>query len=216
VDVILTSPTRRRRPQTPATQDGRQARTDATKRAILAAATDAFALQGYAGTSISDVATKAHISVGLIYYHFDSKEGLFSAIWQQYQADQERRIRKALRNAQSAGVNDPLELLDRSAEAYLRGAWEARAVVRMAHVRDTPPIFAEDRSLANQRWLQRNRRLLEGGNPALAETVLAALLGSIGALCADLADVNDPAEADSSIERAMRVIRAIVGTLAQS
>ncbi|MFM1876040.1 MAG: hypothetical protein RL266_1777 [Bacteroidota bacterium] len=47
---------------------------------ILKAALKLFATQGYASTSTSKVAKEAGVSEGLIFRHFESKEGLLSAI----------------------------------------------------------------------------------------------------------------------------------------
>jgi AcrR family transcriptional regulator len=46
---------------------------------IVAAATEVFGAQGFAATSVADVAARAGISKPLIYQYFGSKEGLFRA-----------------------------------------------------------------------------------------------------------------------------------------
>ncbi|WP_067727908.1 TetR/AcrR family transcriptional regulator [Oceanobacillus damuensis] len=48
--------------------------------AILEAATELFAEQGYAGTSTSEIANKAEVAEGTIFKHFKSKKGLLLAI----------------------------------------------------------------------------------------------------------------------------------------
>ena len=50
---------------------------------ILRTALHLFATQGYASTSTSKVAKKAGVSEGLIFRHFESKEGLLQAILDQ-------------------------------------------------------------------------------------------------------------------------------------
>ncbi|WP_242676532.1 TetR/AcrR family transcriptional regulator [Rhodococcus sp. ABRD24] len=55
--------------------DARQPRTE--KRAeILAAASELFAVKGYTGTSMRDIANDTGMLAGSLYYHFDSKEAL--------------------------------------------------------------------------------------------------------------------------------------------
>lgn len=49
------------------------------RRALVVAATRAFARNGFAATSLDDVATEAGVSRVLIYRHFDSKAGLYQA-----------------------------------------------------------------------------------------------------------------------------------------
>jgi AcrR family transcriptional regulator len=47
---------------------------------ILAAATQAFARSGFAGTSLDDIAAEAGISRVILYRHFDSKTELYRAV----------------------------------------------------------------------------------------------------------------------------------------
>ena len=47
---------------------------------ILAAATEAFARNGFAATSLDDIATQAGITRVLLYRHFDSKTDLYQAV----------------------------------------------------------------------------------------------------------------------------------------
>jgi TetR/AcrR family transcriptional regulator len=47
------------------------------REAILAAATELFAAQGFAGVTIKEIASKAKVNSALLYYYFDDKEGLY-------------------------------------------------------------------------------------------------------------------------------------------
>jgi len=47
---------------------------------VLDAAAELFVAQGYAGTTLREIASAAGIKAGSIYHHFDSKEALFVAI----------------------------------------------------------------------------------------------------------------------------------------
>ena len=67
----------RRRPATDARALGR-----ARKHArILDAAERLFALQGFAKTTIDEIAAAAQVSKGLVYDHYESKEALLDAVW---------------------------------------------------------------------------------------------------------------------------------------
>jgi len=48
--------------------------------ALLAAATDEFALKGFAGASVDTIAGRAGVNKAMIYYHFKSKERLYLEI----------------------------------------------------------------------------------------------------------------------------------------
>ncbi len=56
----------------------RPAATDssATRRRLVAAASEAFARQGSEATSLRDVARQAGVTIAVVHYHFGSKEGL--------------------------------------------------------------------------------------------------------------------------------------------
>jgi TetR/AcrR family transcriptional regulator len=51
-----------------------------SKDALFAAASEEFALHGFAGASVDAIATRAGINKAMIYYHFGSKQGLYVAI----------------------------------------------------------------------------------------------------------------------------------------
>jgi AcrR family transcriptional regulator len=58
-------------------QDDLEGRRDA----ILAAALELFASQGFDGTAVPEVARRAGVGAGTIYRHFESKEGLVNALY---------------------------------------------------------------------------------------------------------------------------------------
>jgi AcrR family transcriptional regulator len=58
----------------------RQARSEATRRKILDAAVELFSEVGFAATGLGDIIVRAELTKGALYYHFDSKESLASAI----------------------------------------------------------------------------------------------------------------------------------------
>ena len=58
----------------------RQARSEATRKKIINAAVDLFAEVGYQATGLGDIIERAELTKGALYYHFDSKEALATAI----------------------------------------------------------------------------------------------------------------------------------------
>ena len=58
----------------------RQARSELTRRKILTAAADLFSERGYAATGLGDIIERAELTKGALYYHFESKESLATAI----------------------------------------------------------------------------------------------------------------------------------------
>jgi AcrR family transcriptional regulator len=56
-------------------------RTEATTSALVDAARELFARQGYDGTSLDAVATRAGVTKGAVYHHFEGKRQLFEAVF---------------------------------------------------------------------------------------------------------------------------------------
>ena len=82
-------------------------RTDAAlttdrRRSILDAAGPLFAEKGLRGTSIDDIRVSSGASVGSIYHHFGSKEGVAGALYAAAIADYQTELRGLLRSNPSA------------------------------------------------------------------------------------------------------------------
>jgi len=58
----------------------RQARSEATRRKIITSAVELFNEIGYPATGLGDIIERAQMTKGALYYHFDSKESLATAI----------------------------------------------------------------------------------------------------------------------------------------
>jgi TetR/AcrR family acrAB operon transcriptional repressor len=54
-----------------------------TRANILKAALSLFSSQGVSGTTLTEVANKAGVTRGAIYWHFDNKDHLLQALWEQ-------------------------------------------------------------------------------------------------------------------------------------
>jgi AcrR family transcriptional regulator len=58
----------------------RQARSEVTRRKIIASAVEVFNEIGYPASGLGDIIERAEMTKGALYYHFDSKESLATAI----------------------------------------------------------------------------------------------------------------------------------------
>jgi AcrR family transcriptional regulator len=76
----------------PATRLIRQLRAERTRLQLLDAARAVFAEQGYAGTTIDEIAGAAGVSKGAYYFHFSSKEGVFVALIDEWVKDVSKRL----------------------------------------------------------------------------------------------------------------------------
>lgn len=67
-------------------------RGEALRRKVLATALQLFSERGYFNTSIHDIRSEAGVSIGAIYHHFDSKENLAKALYDDLMARMEAAI----------------------------------------------------------------------------------------------------------------------------
>lgn len=92
--------------------------TPENERAILNAALELAVSAGYEGTTMAEVARRAGLPIGSVYWHFESKEGLFAAlidhcfaIWKADHSDPTNRdlLRRSIARS-AAGSTDPEKL----------------------------------------------------------------------------------------------------------
>jgi AcrR family transcriptional regulator len=61
----------------------RVAQGDATRAALISSARALFGEHGYGETSVDDIVAEAGMTKGAVYHHFEGKEGLFRAVFEQ-------------------------------------------------------------------------------------------------------------------------------------
>ena len=99
-----------------------------TRERILEIATDLFAEKGYAGTYVREIVEKAGVSKPVLYYYFQSKEGLFYAILEWATNVQQNVLNEVF---QASGT-----VLDRFIYLYRQvyeGIQEYRSLYKMIH-----------------------------------------------------------------------------------
>jgi AcrR family transcriptional regulator len=90
-----------------------------TKAALIGAARRLFGHNGFAATSVEDVAQAARLTTGALYHHFPNKTALFEAVFEGIHAElMEASVRAA------AGAADGIELLVRGFGAFLDAVLE--------------------------------------------------------------------------------------------
>ena len=95
-------------------------RSEATTRAIEAAARKLFATRGFAATSIDDIAARAGVAKGAVYHHFASKEAIFARVLDALQAE----LAAAPVPAAARRITDPLDAMADAVLRYLLAASE--------------------------------------------------------------------------------------------
>jgi AcrR family transcriptional regulator len=67
-----------------------------TRTALLDAAADAFAQDGFTATSITQIASAARVTKGAVYHHFPDKHRLFAAVLDQYNEAAQQQVYNAI------------------------------------------------------------------------------------------------------------------------
>jgi AcrR family transcriptional regulator len=128
-----------------------------TRERILSAAAERFATEGYASTSIRDIAGDVGVTVGAIYAHFPSKGRLLVAVYE----EGVRRISAAVDRA-IAGAGGSWEQLGAAVAAHLdvllANAGFARVIVRVLPA--DVPAMAEDLRRLRDGYEARFRRMI--------------------------------------------------------
>lgn len=155
-------------------------RSGATRAALVAAAHDLFAEQGFAATGREEIVERAGVTRGALYHHFAGKEDLFRAVFESV----EQRLMDAVAAAAMTGP-DPLARLRLGCAAFLDACLDP-AVQRIALV-DAPAVlgWAAWRAVEEQYALglvvEGVRHAMDAGQiaPGNPEPVAHLLLGAL-------------------------------------
>lgn len=196
-----------RRPGASSWQWGRTAQ---TQRALLDAAREVFARQGFAEASIADVVERAGSSVGSLYHHFGGKSELFLALWQEHQHAHEQAASAAVAAAKKGGVTDPAELFATGARAYLEGAWQRRDLSVLFSSGDAPPGFDVMWRHRGHEWIRQNDSLLKLRDTSLDRLYAAVLTTLIGEGAREVAAARSRAQAMLIIDAVIEYVRRLM------
>lgn len=186
--------------------------TEATRGAILAAATQCFGRSGYGRTGLTDVARRAGVTTGAIYHHFSGKKDLFRAVAEAVEEDIVRRV------AARARTDDPWSDLLASVDTAL-AICMAPNVRQIAFV-DAPTVIgdAEWREIQSRYGLGvlvsaleevRAKGMIDVENVVLTARVLLAALIEAAEACASASDPGAAAvEANHLLRRLLVSLRA--------
>ena len=131
-----------------------QRRKARTASAILAAAGELFFAHGVARTTIDEIAERADVSVGSVYFHFRSKEGVQLALIEDALEVNERYMRDVPDDA------SPLQRVLNAGDAYLRFHLERPDAFRLVALRILEPTADSASSDVERRIADRVERLV--------------------------------------------------------
>ncbi|GAA3663930.1 hypothetical protein GCM10022224_029850 [Nonomuraea antimicrobica] len=160
------------------TQPRTSERGAATRSSLLAAAREVFVSKGFAEAGVTDVVARAEASVGSLYHHFSGKADLYLTLWEEFQARQTQRTKRAARTARGDGETDPMCVFISAARAYLDGCLEERELAALFLRGDGPPGFDVVMRDRLRKWAQRNAALFEN-EQALVVVITGALAAAV-------------------------------------
>lgn len=157
-----------------------QQRTEATRRALLAAARAVLKKHGYAGATVAQIAGAAGRAHGTFYLYFDNKEDIYSQLLQDMWADLDQQSRSVWRR------DTPLESVRVTVARYVSGfadnvdLWRLLDQMSVAN-----PRFTEIRDEYRRRFVRKIKRGIESSGdhakigsmrPAILAELLAGML----------------------------------------
>src|SRR6478752_4670687 len=124
----------------------------ATSEAILTAARRLFGTQGFAATTMDEIAEAAHVAKGAVYHHFKTKEAVFEAVFDQVSRDLVAEIDSTAR-----AEKDVLAAMVAGTQHYF--AATAKGPTSQIILRDGPAV------LGWERWREIDAQHFGGGFP---------------------------------------------------
>jgi AcrR family transcriptional regulator len=109
-----------------------------TRASLIAAGRKLFGLEGFAATSVEDLATEARVTTGALYHHFPTKTALFETVFETIHLE-------LLESSVNAGVGAPdeIEFLSLALESFLDAVLDPR-VARII-ITDAPAVLGLER-----------------------------------------------------------------------
>jgi AcrR family transcriptional regulator len=175
-----------------------------TKAALVAAGRRLFAMHGYAGVSAEEVASAAGVTTGAVYHQFQSKRGLFVAVFEAVEEDVTARVAAA-----ATSEKDPWEGFQAACLAFLASA--AEADVRQVLLIDGRAVLGWDEwhGIMARYGLGMTRAAVDGLMragmlPTLPlDALTAVLFGALNEAATFVASAEDPAAARAEMAKAL-------------
>jgi AcrR family transcriptional regulator len=180
-----------------------------TRAALVAAGRRLFGRDGFAATSVEDLAREARVTTGALYHHFPTKTALFETVFEGVHAELLESSRRA-----ATGASDELEALSLGFEAFLDAVLEPD--VQQILITDAPAVlglarFTElDERYAFRAIVAALQAATAAGKLSVAdpETVARMLLGALVRGGMLIAGSAEPGQTRDAVARAIRAMLA--------
>ena len=182
----------------------REAEAQATRRALIDAARELFGERGYAEVGTEEIVTRAKVTRGALYHHFEDKRDLFRAVHRDVEEEMIEGIGR-----QMEGARDPWELMLLGMRAFL-DTFDDPGMKRIA-LTDAPAVLGwrEWRAISDEHGLGLTRAALQGAvdagvlRPIAVEPMAHLLIASLSEAAFMIANARRPRRARAESERAL-------------
>jgi len=182
----------------------REAEARATREALIGAALELFTERGYSAVGTEEIVSRAKVTRGALYHHFEDKRDLFRAVFERVEGDLMKRIGETM-----GGANDPWELMLRGMRSFLDACEEP--AVKQISLTDAPAVLGweEWREIDNRHGLGLTRAALAGAVSAgvlrqIAVDPMAHLLvAALSEAAFVIAHAKQPRQARAEVEEAL-------------
>jgi len=180
-----------------------------TRAALVAAARRLFGEQGYASTSVEQIAAEASVTIGALYHHFATKTALFETVFEELHIE----LLDASARAAAKG-KDPLDQLACAFEAWFDAVLDP-AIQRIAITDATAVLGLERFTELDEKYAF--GAIVAGLKTAKAaghvqvkdpETVARLLLGALTRGGMLIANASDPKRTRNTVARSLRELLA--------
>lgn len=124
------------------TRPTQQQRRERTRSALIEAAAEVFAREGFAAARVEEIAERAHVTTGALYAHFQSKQGLFLAVFDQFAAMRVQEVKQASTVAET-GTLTPAAGADQWMGRLEEAPWRFWLHLEFAHYASRDPELRE-------------------------------------------------------------------------
>jgi AcrR family transcriptional regulator len=167
------------------TRKTQQQRREHTRRALIEAAAEVFARKGFAAARVEEIAREANVTTGALYGHFQGKQELFLAVFDEFAAVRVADIEHATAS-ESTGVPSPRGGADQWMRQLDETPWRFWLHLEFAHHASSDPELRERFALSVGAVRLAIERLIEWHiaeneiQPAVSARWLATVIRALG------------------------------------
>jgi AcrR family transcriptional regulator len=132
---------------------------------IINSAEKLFALQGFEGTSVRDIAQEAGINIAMISYYFGSKEKLMEAVFEKRSVSTQLKIEDLIQNTTLSPIQKVYILIDDYVDRIM-SQQEFHKIMMREHMLLKNSIISEAIFALKKRTLEYIKRLINEGQKA--------------------------------------------------